>query len=144
LLLSFSYIFMAVTSPMEITDGIERTLRPFGRFGLPVSEVALTISIALRFVPTLLDEARRIRDAQVCRGAQLEGNVILKIQGFSAMLILLFASALRRADALALALEARGYKNPDKRTSFIVLKFKGRDGWALLTILIFTIILIIL
>lgn len=144
LLLSFSYIFMAVTSPMEITDGIERTLRPFKKIGLPVYDIALAISIALRFVPTLLDEARRIRDAQLCRGARLEGNVILKIQGFSAMLIPLFASALRRADALALALEARGYKNSEKRTSFIRLKFKRIDGWALLLMLILTITLIML
>ena len=144
LLLSFSYLFMAVTSPMEITDGIERTIKPLRRIGVPVYDIALTISIALRFVPTLLDEARRIRDAQLCRGARLEGNVILKIQGFSAMLIPLFASALRRADALALTLEARGYRSTTERTSFIRLQFALNDYFALLVIIAFTVLLIIL
>ena len=129
---------------MEITDGIERTIKPLRRIGVPVYDIALTISIALRFVPTLLDEARRIRDAQLCRGARLEGNVILKIQGFSAMLIPLFASALRRADALALTLEARGYRSTTERTSFIRLQFALNDYFALLVIIAFTVLLIIL
>ena len=127
LLLAFSYIFMATTSPLEIADGLERSLKPLKKVGFPAHEAAMVLSIALRFVPTLLDEAKRIRDAQLCRGAKLEGNILLKIKGFSAMLIPLFASALRRADTLALAMEARGYRGGEGRTSYIELRFKKVD-----------------
>ncbi len=131
LLLAFSYIFMATTSPLEIADGIERTLRPLQKIGFPANETAMILSLALRFVPTLLDEARRIRDAQICRGARLDGNVLHKVKGFSAMLIPLFASALRRADNLALAIEARGYRGGKGRTSYFELRFKTADFEAL-------------
>ena len=132
LLLGFSYIFMAATSPLEIADGLERTLLPLKKVGFPAHETALILSIALRFVPTLLDEAKRIRDAQLCRGARLQGNMLLKIKGFSAMLIPLFASALRRADTLALAMEARGYRGGEGRTSYVELKFKLNDLFTLI------------
>lgn len=135
LLLIYSYLFMAATAPMEIADGLEKSLKPLKKLGFPAHETALAISIALRFVPTLLDETKRIRDAQLCRGAKLEGNLPAKVKGFSAMLIPLFASALRRADVLALAMEARGYRGGGGRTSFIELKFRMRD----LTALLFTI-----
>ncbi|MBC8278199.1 MAG: energy-coupling factor transporter transmembrane protein EcfT [FCB group bacterium] len=144
LLLAFSYLFMAATSPLEIADGLEKTLKPLKKIGFPASEAALILSIALRFVPTLLDEARRIKDAQVCRGARLDGNIFLKIKVFSSMLIPLFASALRRADNLALAIEARGYTGGDGRTSFVELRFKTTDLVALLlTVITITSLVII-
>jgi len=127
LLLAYSYWFMAVTSPLEIADGMERTLRPLKKIGFPAHETAMILSIALRFVPTLLDEARRVRDAQICRGARFDGNILQKAQSFSSMLIPLFASAIRRADHLALALEARGYRGGDGRTSYVELRFKWID-----------------
>ncbi len=127
LLLAFSYIFMAVTSPLEIADGLEKSLRPLKRLGFPAHEAAMMLSIALRFVPTLLDEARRIRDAQLCRGARLQGSVGQRVKGFSSMLIPLFASALRRADNLALAMEARGYRGGEGRVSFVELRFGLSD-----------------
>jgi len=132
-LITLSYFIMAVTSPMEIADGLERTFRPLKKVGFPAQETSLSISIALRFVPTLLDEARRIRDAQLCRGAPLEGNISSRIKGFVSMLIPLFTSALRRADMLALALESRGFNANSDRTSYIELKFAKRDFYALVT-----------
>jgi energy-coupling factor transport system permease protein len=127
LLLSFSYLFMATTSPLEIADGLERTLKPLKNIRFPSHETAMVIAIALRFVPTILDEAKRIRDAQLCRGARLEGNIIAKINGFSAMLIPLFASAIRRADNLSIAMISRGYRGGEGRSSYIELRFQVND-----------------
>ena len=132
LVLTFSYLFMAVTSPLEISDGLEKVMRPLLKIGFPVNEAAMMLSIALRFVPVLLDEARRIKDAQVCRGARLDGNLYEKVRGFSSMLIPLFVSALRRADNLALAIEARGYRGGKGKTYYIDLRFRGADFVALL------------
>jgi len=134
LLLAYSYLFMAVTSPLEIADGLERALKPLQKIGFPAQETAMVLSIALRFVPTLLDEARRIKDAQICRGARLDGGLIWKVKGFSAMLIPLFVSALRRADNLALALEARGYRSGEVRTSYVELKVKVKDLAAIIIV----------
>jgi len=125
---------MAVTSPLEIADGLERALKPLQKIGFPAQETAMVLSIALRFVPTLLDEARRIKDAQICRGARLDGGLIWKVKGFSAMLIPLFVSALRRADNLALALEARGYRSGEVRTSYVELKVKVKDLAAIIIV----------
>jgi len=143
-LIALSYFIMAVTSPMEIADGLERILRPLKKLGFPAQETSLAISIALRFVPTLLDEARRIRDAQLCRGAPLEGNIFVRIRGFVSMLVPLFTSALRRADLLALALESRGFNTNPDRKSYIELKFAQRDIYALSVSVLFAVFLIIL
>ena len=143
-LLAFSYLFMAVTSPMEIAGALEKILKPFARLGFPAGETSLAVSIALRFVPTLLDEARRIRDAQLCRGAKLEGNLYQKISGFSAMLIPLFVSAMRRADTLALTLEARGYRGSEGRSSYVRMSFGFNDAVAISGALIISLILILL
>ena len=132
LLLAYSYVFMAVTSPLEIADGLERVLKPLKKVGFPAHETAMVLSIALRFVPTILDEAVRIKRAQLCRGARLEGNIIFKIKGFASMLIPLFTSAFHRADNLALAMEARGYRGGEGRTSFVELSFKFRDFVAIM------------
>lgn len=144
LLLAYSYWFMAVTSPLEIADGLERTLRPLKKIGFPAHETSMILSIALRFVPVLMDEARRIRDAQICRGARFDGNILQKAKSLSAMLIPLFASALRRADNLALALEARGYRCGEGRTSYVVLKFTAADLAAVGVITTLTVCLIII
>ena len=132
LVLTFSYLFMAVTSPLEISDGLEKVMRPLLKIGFPVNEAAMMLSIAFRFVPVLLDEARRIKDAQVCRGARLDGNIYEKVRGFSSMLIPLFISALRRADNLSLAIEARGYSGGRGKTCYIDLRFRIADLLALI------------
>jgi energy-coupling factor transport system permease protein len=144
LILILSYLFMATTAPMEIADGLERSMKPLRKFKLPTQEIALMISIAFRFVPTFIEEAQRIRDAQICRGARIEGHLLERIKSFSAMLIPLFASALRKAELLSLALEARGYRGGAGRSSFVQLRFRISDFGALVFIMISVAVLIAL
>lgn len=130
-LVSLSTLLLAITTPQDLTDGLERLLRPLSRFGVPVSEGALTISIALRFVPVLLDEGEKIRRAQISRGADLEGSRIARLRKVPPLVIPLFASALKRADDLAQALEARAYKGGTGRTRMIEMQFGFWDVAAL-------------
>ena len=99
------------TSPIELTDGIEKLLNPFRKVGLPVHELAMMMTIALRFIPTLLDETDKIMKAQMSRGADFESNnIINRAKNLVPLLIPLFISAFRRADELAMAMEARCYR----------------------------------
>lgn len=128
LVIVMSTLLTLTTSPTELTDGLELLLRPFARFGLPVHELALVISIALRFVPTLADEATKIMDAQRSRGADFdEGSLFDKIKALVPVLVPLFVSAFSRAEDLATAMEARGYRGGDGRTRYRQLKFTGFD-----------------
>lgn len=105
------------TSPIELTDGIERLLNPFKKIGFPVHELAMMMTIALRFIPTLLDETDKIMKAQMSRGADFESkNIINRAKNLVPLLIPLFISAFRRADELAMAMEARCYRGGDNRT----------------------------
>lgn len=120
------------TSPMELTDGIERSLRPFRRFGVPAHELAMMMTIALRFIPTLLEETEKIIKAQMARGAQFDqGNVLRRARSLVPVLVPLFVSAFRRADELALAMLARCYRGGEHRTRMRELSFAPRDGIAL-------------
>ena len=112
---------------MDITDGLSRLLSPLKRFKLPVQEFALMMTIAIRFIPLLLEEADRIRKAQIARGARFDGNIIQRIRSLIPLIIPLFISAFRKADDLALAMEARCYKIGKERTSFNLLKFRITD-----------------
>ncbi len=132
LLILFAGIFTLVTAPIEITDGLSRLLRPLRRFGLPVSEFAMMTTIAIRFIPLLLDEADRIKKAQLARGAQIEGNLIQRIKGIIPIILPLFLSAFRKADDLALAMEARCYQIGKERTSFKQLKMTWGDYFVLI------------
>ncbi|TKJ40258.1 transporter [candidate division LCP-89 bacterium B3_LCP] len=114
-----STILMAVATPQELTDGLEKIFRPLKFFGLPVSEGALVVSIALRFVPILMQEAKEISKAQAARGVELEGSRIAVIRNMLPMVFPLFAGALKKADDLALALEARAYRCGGKRTQML-------------------------
>lgn len=121
-------MFSLVTSPISITDGLERLLRPFERFGMPVHELAMMYTIAIRFVPTLFDEASHIMTAQAARGASMdEGRLIDRIKFFVPILVPLFASALRHAEELANAMEARCYVGGEGRTHFHVLAVRKVD-----------------
>jgi len=121
-------MFSLVTSPISITDGLERLLRPFERFGMPVHELAMMYTIAIRFVPTLFDEANHIMTAQAARGASMdEGRLIDRIKFFVPILVPLFASALRHAEELANAMEARCYVGGEGRTHFHVLAVRKVD-----------------
>ena len=111
LLLLFSSVLTFTTSPIVLTDGIENLLRPFKKLGVPAHELAMMMTIALRFIPTLLDETDRIMKAQTSRGADFaSGNIFQRMKNMLPLLVPLFISAFRRADELAVAMEARCYR----------------------------------
>lgn len=119
------------TKPMELTDGLERLLKPFNRFGLPSHEIALMMSIALRFIPTLLEETDKIMKAQQARGADFEsGSLIQRVKNMIPILIPLFVGSFRIAQDLALAMEARCYHGGVGRTRMKEIVFSRRDGVA--------------
>lgn len=119
------------TKPMELTDGLEKLLKPFNRFGLPSHEIALMMSIALRFIPTLLEETDKIMKAQQARGADFEsGNLIQRVKNMIPILIPLFVGSFRIAQDLALAMEARCYHGGVGRTRMKEIVFSRRDGMA--------------
>ena len=116
------------TSPVGITDGMERLLSPLERFGFPAHEMAMMYTIAIRFVPTLASEAGHIKTAQASRGASLDdGKLVDRARFLAAMLVPLFASALRHAEELASAMEARCYVGGEGRTRYHVLAVRARD-----------------
>ncbi len=120
------------TSPIALTDGIEHILNPFKRIGVPAHELAMMMTIALRFIPTLLEETDKIMKAQIARGADFEsGNLISRAKGLVPLLVPLFISSFRRADELAMAMEARCYRGGENRTRMKELKTQGKDYFAL-------------
>lgn len=119
------------TSPIELTDGIEKLLNPFKGIGVPAHELAMMMSIALRFIPTLIDETDKIMKAQQARGADFEsGNIFDKAKSLIPLLVPLFISSFRRADELAMAMEARCYRGGEGRTRMKQLKYKNIDFMA--------------
>ena len=116
------------TSPIVLTDAIESLLRPLGKMHFPVHELAMMMTIALRFIPTLIDETEKIMNAQKARGAMLDtGKFTDRVKAMIPILIPLFISAFRRADELALAMECRCYHGGEGRTRLKVLKFTRED-----------------
>lgn len=116
------------TSPIVLTDGIESLLSPFKKIGVPAHELAMMMSIAIRFIPTLLEETDKIMKAQASRGANFEsGNVIKRIKALVPILVPLFISSFRRADELALAMECRCYRGGKGRTRLKSLKICPAD-----------------
>lgn len=131
MLIIVSSMLTFTTKPIMLTDGIESLLKPFRKIGVPAHELAMMMSIALRFIPTLLEETDKIMKAQLARGADFEnGNLIKRAKGLIPILIPLFISAFRRADELAMAMEARCYRGGENRTRMHSLKFGGRDAAA--------------
>lgn len=119
------------TSPIALTDGIERLLSPLKKIKLPVHELAMMMTIALRFIPTLIEEADKIMKAQMARGADFEsGNLIKRAKAMVPLLVPLFVSAFRRAGELAMAMEARCYHGGEGRTRLRVLHFQKIDWQA--------------
>lgn len=128
-----SSIMTFTTTPNSLTDGIERLLHPLNKMKVPVHEVAMMMSIALRFIPILLEETDKIMKAQIARGADLDsGNMIQKAKAMIPILVPLFVSAFRRANDLAMAMEARCYRGGDGRTKMKPLEYRGRDRAAYL------------
>lgn len=127
-LIAFSSLLTYTTSPIVLTDGIEALLMPFRRFGVPAHELAMMMTIALRFIPTLLEETDRIMKAQSSRGADFTaGNIWQKAKSMVPLLVPLFISAFRRADDLATAMEARCYRGGEGRTKMHKLVYTGND-----------------
>lgn len=117
------------TSPIVLTDAIENLLRPLAKLHFPVHELAMMMTIALRFIPTLIDETEKIMNAQKARGAMLDnGKFTERIRALVPILIPLFISAFRRADELAMAMECRCYHGGEGRTRLKVLKFTAEDA----------------
>lgn len=129
LLLVFSTTLLTVTtSPIELTDGLEILLGPLKKIKFPVHEISMMMSIALRFIPTIAEEADKIMKAQMSRGADFEsGGVIKKAKSLLPLLIPLFISAFKRADELAIAMEARCYRGSEGRTKLKKLEFGSAD-----------------
>jgi energy-coupling factor transport system permease protein len=132
LLVLSTTLMTLVTSPMEFTDGLERLLRPFRRVGVPAHDLAMMMTIALRFIPTLLEETEKIMKAQMARGAEFtRGNLLARAKALVPLLVPLFVSAFRRADSLAVAMEARCYRGGDHRTHMRALQYHVRDAVAI-------------
>jgi len=123
-----SSLLTFTTTPILLTDGIEKLLQPFKRIGIPAHELAMMMTIALRFIPTLLEETDKIMKAQAARGADFDtGNLVQRAKSFIPVLVPLFVSAFRRADELATAMEARCYRGSAGRTRMRQLAFGRAD-----------------
>lgn len=144
-LILFSSLLTYTTSPIRLTDGIEHLLNPFRRIGVPAHELAMMMTIALRFIPTLLDETDRIMKAQSARGADfVTGSIIQRAKNMVPLLVPLFISAFRRADELAIAMEARCYRGGVNRTRMKELSITWVDYVGLGAVFIVTAILLLL
>ena len=138
-------ILTLTTSPISITDGMEVLLNPFKRFKLPVHELALMMSISLRFIPTLMDETDKIMKAQMARGSDLtSGPIKERVKAVVPLLIPLFVSAFKRAEDLAVAMEVRGYRGGEGRTRYRQLKWDWRDTTIMLMLFVMACILFVL
>ncbi len=137
-LITGTSLLTLTTSPIALTDGIERLLNPFKRLGLPAHELAMMMTIALRFIPTLLEETDKIMKAQMARGADFEsGNIFKRAKALVPLLVPLFVNAFRRADELATAMEARCYRGGENRTRLNELKLDKKDIIVFISMIIF-------
>ena len=128
-----SSVMTLTTTPNQLTDGMEQGLRGFAKFHVPVHEIAMMMSIALRFIPILVEETDRIMKAQTARGADFEsGGLMQRIKNMIPLLVPLFVAAFRRATDLAMAMEARCYRGGVGRTKMKPLHYSGRDRIAYL------------
>ncbi|MCL2376611.1 MAG: energy-coupling factor transporter transmembrane protein EcfT [Defluviitaleaceae bacterium] len=133
-----SSILTLTTTPIQLTDAIEFSLKPFKKIGVPAHEIAMMMTIALRFIPTLIEEMDKIMKAQMARGADFDtGGLIKKAKSLVPLLVPLFISSFRRADDLALAMEARCYRGDVGRTRMKQMKLAMRDYKALAVMTIF-------
>ena len=140
MLIMGTFLVTYTTSPIRLTDGLEALLNPLKKLHLPVHELAMMMSIALRFIPTLIEETDKIMSAQKARGADFEsGGIFQRARALVPILVPLFISAFRRADELATAMECRCYHGGEGRTKLHVLRYEKRDyaamaGFALLVV----------
>ena len=133
------------TTPNQLTDGLEKALRPLAKIHVPVHEIAMMMSIALRFIPILIEETDKIMKAQMARGASFdEGNIIKKAKALKPLLVPLFVSAFRRANDLAMAMEARCYCGGDGRTKMKPLRYQSLDYMAYMILILYLALLLVL
>ena len=138
LLILGASVMTLTTTPNKLTGAMESLFRPLSKIGVPVHEIAMMMSIALRFIPILMEETDKIMKAQIARGADFESrNLIKKMKSLVPLLVPLFISAFRRANDLAMAMEARCYRGGDGRTKMKPLVYKGSDRVAYLVLLAF-------
>ena len=145
LLIVGTFLLTYTTSPMALTDGLELLLKPLNKLKVPVHEMTLMMSMALRFIPTLIEETDKIMSAQKARGADFEtGNLIERAKALLPILVPLFVSAFRRADELAVAMESRCYHGGEGRTRMKQLRFCTRDIIALILGCAFTAVIFVM
>ena len=145
LIIFMSTLLTLTTAPLELSDAIEYILRPLNVVHFPVHEVSLMLSIALRFVPTLMDETEKIMNAQRARGVDFgEGSLVQKMKAIIPLLIPLFVSSFNRAEDLATAMEARGYTGGEGRTKYRKLDWHWRDSMVIVVFAIVTVLLILI
>ena len=138
-----SSVLTLTTTPNHLTDGLEKGLNPLKKIKVPVHEISMIMSIALRFIPILLEETDQIMKAQMARGADFEsGGLIKKAKSLVPLLVPLFISAFRRSNDLAMAMEARGYRGGDGRTKMKPLVYKNRDKIAYGVIALYIVMMI--
>lgn len=138
LLILGSSLMTFTTTPNQLTDGLEKIMKPLNHIKVPVHEIAMMMSIALRFIPILLEETDKIMKAQMARGADFEsGNAIKRAKSMIPILVPLFVSAFRRANDLAMAMEARCYRGGDGRTKMKPLHYHLRDRMSYLALLLY-------
>lgn len=141
LLIVGTSLLTLTTSPIQLTDGIESLLKPGKKIGIPAHELAMMMTIALRFIPTLLEETEKIMKAQMARGADFQsGGIMQRAKSLVPLLVPLFVNAFRRADDLAIAMEARGYRGGEGRTKFRELRFQRLDVAAFFIVVVFTVV----
>ncbi len=144
-LITSASIMTYTTTPIMLTDAIEKLFKPLKKIKVPVHEMAMMMTIALRFIPTLIDETDKIMKAQAARGADIgTGNLLQRAKSFIPILDPLFISSFKRADDLAIAMESRCYRGGEGRTSMRVLKFSTKDLLAFSVFILFTVILFVL
>ena len=135
-------VLTLTTSPVQLTDGLERLMHPLQRFRFPAHELAMMMTIALRFIPLLLEETDKIQKAQMARGADFEsGNLIARAKAMIPLLVPLFVSSFRRANDLAMAMEARCYRGGDHRTRLRELRYTRLDAYAVVAMAAFLMVI---
>lgn len=144
LLIMGSSLMTFTTTPNHLTDGLEKIMNPLKKIKVPVHEISMMMSIALRFIPILLEETDKIMKAQMARGADFEsGNLIKKAKSLVPLLVPLFVSAFRRANDLAMAMEARCYHGGEGRTKMKPLQYHKQDGMAYVILLVYLVVLVL-
>lgn len=144
LLIMGSSVMTLTTTPNQLTDGLEKLLDPLKHLRVPVHEIAMMMSIALRFIPILMEETDKIMKAQIARGADFEsGNLIKKAKSLVPLLVPLFISAFRRANDLAMAMEARCYRGGEHRTKMKPLIYRKRDWCAYGAVLVYLAVIVV-